>query len=86
MRLISFAVALAALMGCAGSAMAGEETKTRSAPDPDKIICENQAELGSRLATKRVCLTRAQWDEKRRQDRALIERSQTGACERRAGC
>jgi len=42
--------------------------------------------LGSRLAIKQVCMTGTQWAERRRNDRDLTQRSQTGSCERQAGC
>lgn len=52
----------------------------RKARDPNETVCETEEILGSRLATRRICLTRAQWAEKRRDDRALIDRSQTQLC------
>lgn len=27
----------------------------------DRIICENQEQIGSRIATKRICMTAQQW-------------------------
>lgn len=39
-------------------------------------ICENIPEIGSRLAKKRVCATRAEWEEKRRLDREAVEQAQ----------
>lgn len=54
--------------------------------DPNEVICERQQELGSRLATRKVCMTRAQWEEQRRSDRDLVTRSQINSCVRAAGC
>jgi hypothetical protein len=34
--------------------------------DPDRVICKNEELTGSRF-TKRVCMTKAQWDDKQRQ-------------------
>jgi hypothetical protein len=44
--------------------------------DPNQVICEKQEVTGSRLAVKRVCLTRSQWAERRLQDRQELERVQ----------
>jgi hypothetical protein len=56
------------------------------AKDPNQIVCQKQEVLGSRLAVKRVCMTRAEWAERRRDDRDLVQRSQLGPCVRKAGC
>lgn len=45
--------------------------------NPNQIICERQKVLGSRLASRRVCMTRAQWADLQLQDRQEIERVQT---------
>jgi hypothetical protein len=46
--------------------------------DPNEKICEKQEVLGSRLAVKRVCMTRAEWAAQRRTDRDLVQNSQMG--------
>lgn len=58
------------------SAAAAPATATGSAQDPNKIICEKQEVIGSRLATRRVCMTRAEWADRKLQDRQEIERIQ----------
>ena len=55
----------------------GGEKKTK---DPNEIICEKQSIVGSRLATRRVCGTRAEWAEKRRLDKEAIDQGQRSAC------
>lgn len=45
--------------------------------DPNEVVCEKQEVLGSRLATRKVCMTRAEWADVRRQDRQAVERVQT---------
>jgi hypothetical protein len=40
------------------------------------LVCEKQEVVGSRLATKRVCMTAAEWEQKRREERQMIDRSQ----------
>jgi hypothetical protein len=47
-----------------------------TAGDPNEKICENIIPVGSRLARKRVCATRAEWDERRRLDRQAVEQAQ----------
>ena len=44
-----------------------------NAADPSEKICENMAQIGSRLAKRRVCATRAEWAERRLQDRRDAE-------------
>jgi invasion protein IalB len=45
--------------------------------NPNEVVCEKQEETGSRLATRKVCMTRAQWADLKGQDRQEIERVQT---------
>lgn len=45
--------------------------------DPNHMICRSVAETGARLSRTRICMTRAQWDEQRRQTRQNIDRAQT---------
>ena len=69
---------LFAALGCAAlpaPLMAGE-AKPKAAQDPNEKICENQTVIGSRLATHRVCATRAEWVEKRRLDRDAVDSAQ----------
>jgi hypothetical protein len=49
-----------------------------SKPDPNQeVICEKQEVIGSRLQTKRVCRTRAEWADARREDQQYLERVQS---------
>lgn len=48
---------------------------TAAAADP--VICEKEEVTGSRLATRKVCMTRSQWEDARRQDRMNLEKTQT---------
>ena len=41
--------------------------------DPEEKVCEKVVLPGSRLVTKRVCETRAQWMARRRGDREVLE-------------
>ena len=59
------------------SAAAAADPPTGKPPrDPNEVVCERQEVLGSRLNTKRVCMTRAQWQEQRMQDRMDLDKSQ----------
>ena len=44
--------------------------------NPDRIICERQEEIGTRLGGKKVCKTKAQWDEERQQNRDTLDKFQ----------
>jgi hypothetical protein len=46
--------------------------------DPNRMICETEDQLGSRLGAKRVCRTAAQWVMYRREIRDVVERNQNG--------
>lgn len=52
---------------------------SKAGEDSSEIVCEKVTVLGSRVATKRVCGTRAEWAERRKMDRETIEKAQMGA-------
>jgi invasion protein IalB len=54
-----------------------QQQSAKKALDPNQVVCEKQEETGSRLASKRVCMTRSQWAEQRRLDRQEVDRAQT---------
>lgn len=77
---------LAALL-ISAPAVAEEQKPAKSVPatntnvgDPNEKICENITPIGSRLATKRFCGTRAEWEDRRRQDREAVEAAQRSPC------
>jgi hypothetical protein len=77
LSLLGIAAACVAL----GPAIAADRSSTQGARyDPDEKVCENITMVGSRLAVKRVCATRAQWAEKRRRDRDMIDKAQMSPC------
>ena len=51
--------------------------------DRNEVVCQKIEVTGSRLATKRVCKTRAEWADLKLQDRQEIERIQVqrGSCD-----
>ncbi len=60
----------------AQSTQAPSDTAAKETRDPNEVVCEKQEVVGSRLATQKVCMTRAQWADLRKQDREAIERVQ----------
>jgi hypothetical protein len=68
-------------------AQSAKSEQTQSVPatntnvgDKNQKICEDITPIGSRLATKRFCGTRAEWEDRRRQDREAIENAQRSPC------
>lgn len=56
-------------------------------PDPNEIVCEKAEEIGTRLVTKRTCMSRAQWAEQKRMTRQEIDQVQTQRpCKGVEGC
>lgn len=46
-----------------------------------EVVCKKEEVVGSRLATRRTCLTRLQWAERAREERDSLVQAQTkGAC------
>ncbi len=64
------------------AAPAAQPQPTTAAGDPNEKICENISMIGSRLAKKRICATRAEWADRRLQDRRegeAIQRQMNGS-------
>jgi invasion protein IalB len=59
-----------------GQAAQPAQQTAKPAKDPNEVICEKEEEIGSRLATHRVCKTRAEWAEERRSSRMDIDKVQ----------
>ena len=72
--------ALAILLFTAPLHAQQQSSDQRPPPDPNERICQDIPELGSRLAKKRICATRQEWEDKRRQDRETTEKAQTQLC------
>ena len=53
-----------------------DTTKRGVSNDPNEVICVRERETGSRVAQRRVCRTRAQWEEFHQQTRMAIEKAQ----------
>jgi len=70
------ALLIAAAPSFAQTQSSGQPAPPPKEKDPNCIICEKVEEIGSRLASARVCLTAQQWEEKRIQDRRDVEDAQ----------
>lgn len=58
------------------SSSATAPTTKSDASDPNKVICRRIEVIGSRLDSKRVCRTRAEWDAEQAANRQDLDRSQ----------
>ena len=47
--------------------------------NPDQVVCINQSEIGSRLRSRRVCRTRAEWAAHQRETRDQVDKAQQQA-------
>ena len=74
-RLTILAIAIMMVPATASGAPPAQ-TGSQAANDPNEKICESIPVIGSRLARKRVCATRAEWDEQKRQDRQAVDQIQ----------
>jgi hypothetical protein len=54
--------------------------KVRPPADPNQKICQDITQVGSRLATKRICATRAEWAAMRKDDRETVDAIQRNPC------
>ncbi|HEX4737854.1 MAG TPA: hypothetical protein VH331_09855 [Allosphingosinicella sp.] len=69
--------ALLCLVLIPGIALAAGNAGGKQDKKHDGLICRDVAETGSRLSSERVCMTKEQWEESRREARQTIERAQT---------
>ena len=70
----------ASFVGAAyGAQPQAAEPTTKAAPDPSERICKDIGPTGSRLVTRRICATRAEWEQRELQDKEqtkLMQRPQ----------
>ncbi len=71
---------LLAVLALSMPAAAIAQTAAQAPPAParssEERICRTSGELGSRLNRTRICRTRAQWEEARRENRDTVDRAQ----------
>ena len=68
-------LAIVAMIGIGAPALPEPPPSAKPA-DPKEIVCEKVGDSGSRVVTRRVCGTRAQWAELRRRERLLANQAQ----------
>ena len=71
-RLAAAAALLTALPAAAAEAPASAKPKY----DPNRLVCESRAVIGSRLQRVRVCHTMLEWEEVRLQEKVGLMRKQ----------
>jgi len=79
LKRVAGAAALAAAI-ISTPALAQKQAPNHNVGDPNERVCENLTIVGSRLAVKRVCATRAEWAERIRLDRETVEQAQRSPC------
>ena len=78
MRAYRTSLAIFAMINFSATVQAAPAPSAKKS-DPNEIVCERIETIGTRLATKKVCGTRAEWDEKRRLDREAVDSAQRSA-------
>lgn len=86
MKLSSIMLITAALAfgveGAASAQQAASQSTPPPAPqakkghDPNEVVCEKVEVPGSRLVSKKVCMTRGEWADQQRQDRLATDKAQ----------
>ena len=77
--ILALVATVAGALIAAPVAAAGSASAQASGYDPNERVCEKIITTGSRLASKTVCMTRAQWEQRRRDDRDAVEGAQRSA-------
>jgi len=78
--LVTFASpSLAEIVNTQSSSPAASAAKAK---DPKRKICEPVEETGSRLSSKRICMTAEQWEAQNRNGRTAAKRSEKSGGER----
>lgn len=72
--------------GAPGSTAPPVPATNTNVGNPNEKICETIKPIGSRLATRRFCGTRAEWADRKLQERQALEDAQRSPCVRNAGC
>ena len=74
--------AIALLLSAAAPAqlITSYRTENPSLPkgDPNRIVCQKEETIGTRLGVKKVCLTVTEWQARKNDDRDQTERVQGG--------
>jgi hypothetical protein len=60
------------------AAPANNQQASKTAANPDRVICETQQQIGSRIASKKICMTAQQWKEHEAQVRQQLDSEHVG--------
>lgn len=71
-------VAATAMLSAMPAIAQDTDAEKKASKDPNEVVCEKQEVIGSRLASKKVCMTRSEWAERRRLERLEIDKAQVG--------
>jgi invasion protein IalB len=81
MHALAFVSAVLLSAGTAAAAQTQPPVQPQATPKDksaaDQVICEREQDTGSRLGAHKICHTRAQWDDLRRDDRSAVEHVQS---------
>jgi hypothetical protein len=69
----SIAILLALAVAAPADPAAPAAPATQKLKDPNRIICEREEEIGTRLGGKKICKTAQEWQEWRQQNRDQVE-------------
>ncbi|MEA1072650.1 hypothetical protein [Sphingomonas sp. LY160] len=75
-KAVTFVAAVAFAVPALAQVSSIETSRPRVSKDPNEKICERITETGSRLASKRVCMTSAEWAAQKTDHRNDVERAQ----------
>lgn len=73
---LAFAIFVLAADPAPAAAPANSAAKTAEKPKGTELVCKREAVLGSRMK-QRMCLTQADWDARKADSRAELEKAQT---------
>lgn len=77
----SVAVISAAMTTAAQQGEPAPKTSSKTVtPDQNERVCEDITETGSRLAVRRFCGTRSEWEQKKQADKDNVNEIQRSAC------
>ena len=71
-------VGVALLMGSV-PAIAQSNAEPVKAKDPNRKVCQKVEEIGSLIASRRVCMTAQQWEDQRRRESGMKSQQGTGS-------
>lgn len=67
----------ATILAMSAPVMARQPSDEKKPDDPTRMVCRTSEVIGSRLATKKTCMTAMQWKQLEREQRDTVERVQS---------